>query len=249
MAEPRRLYEQIARKIAADIAAGKYAIGQRLPSERDLAQVFGVSRPTLREAIIALELDELVDVRLGSGVYVTNRVPPSGEAAAKDIGPFELLEARRVIEGEACAMAASRITDEQIQELNGLLAEMRADNKVDEIVMSEDADRRFHELIAQATQNSAVYSAVNLLWDARARSPQSHLMDDRVRAQGMKPSIAEHAAIVRALTRRDPAAARAAMHRHLARVMKGYLEHTEVREMERVRQTAAEKRRWYTPVD
>ena len=83
--------------------------------------------------------------------------------------------------------------------------------------------------------------AAQLLW--------SHLMDDRVRAQGMKPSIAEHAAIVRALTRRDPAAARAAMHRHLARVMKGYLEHTEVREMERVRQTAAEKRRWYTPVD
>ena len=95
MVEARRLYEQISRKLAKSIADGKYDIGQRLPSERELAQTFGVSRPTVREAIIALELDGLVEVRLGSGVYVTNRHPPSGIEGAKDIGPFELLEVRR----------------------------------------------------------------------------------------------------------------------------------------------------------
>ncbi len=65
-----------------------------------------MSRPTIREAIIALELDRLVEVRVGSGVYVTNTEPPGGKAGATDIGPFELLEARRSIEGEACALAA-----------------------------------------------------------------------------------------------------------------------------------------------
>src|SRR3954447_2366374 len=98
MADTRRLYEQIAQKLARDIATGRYEVGQRLPSERELAQSFSVSRPTVREAIIALELDELVEVRTGSGVYVTNREPPTGQAGVKDIGPFELLEARRAIE-------------------------------------------------------------------------------------------------------------------------------------------------------
>src|SRR5882762_9886677 len=118
MADTRRLYEQIAQKLARDIAIGRYELGQRLPSERELAQSFGVSRPTVREAIIALELDGLVDVRLGSGVYVTNRLPPSGTEGAKDIGPFELLEARRIIEGETCALAATRIDDAQLKQLS-----------------------------------------------------------------------------------------------------------------------------------
>src|ERR1044072_7092895 len=129
MTETRRLYEQIAQKLAKAIADGEYELGQRLPSERELAQSFGVSRPTVREAIIALELDELVEVRLGSGVYVKNRQPPNGREGARDIGPFELLEARRAIEGESCALAALRIDEEQLDQLSALVAEMRDDNK------------------------------------------------------------------------------------------------------------------------
>ena len=68
MTDTRRLYEQISQKLAKAIAEGEYEVGQRLPSERELAQSFGISRPTVREAIIALELDGLVQVRLGSGV-------------------------------------------------------------------------------------------------------------------------------------------------------------------------------------
>src|SRR5688572_3490795 len=248
MTETRRLYEQISQQLAKEIAEGKYELGQRLPSERELAQSFGVSRPTVREAIIALELDELVEVRLGSGVYVTNRLPPQGHERAKDIGPFELLEARRAIEGEACALAALRIEDAQIAQLSALVAQMRDDNQHNEILMSEEADRRFHELIASSTQNSGIIAAVQMLWDARARSPQSHLMDDKGRASGLKPPIAEHTAIVRALKRRDPEAARAAMHEHITRVIEDMLEATEVEELERARAVAAEKRRRYSPV-
>jgi len=248
MPEPRRLYEKISQTLAASIAEGKYEVGQRLPSERELAQSFGVSRPTVREAIIALELDGLVEVRLGSGVYVSNRQPPSGSEGAKDIGPFELLEARRVIEGEAAALAALRIDDTQLAQLTSLIAEMRDDNRHNEILMSEEADRRFHELIASSTQNSGIIAAVQMLWDARARSPQSHLMDDKGRARGLKPPIEEHAAIVRALKKHDPEAARAAMHEHITRVIEDMLKVTEVEEMERARASAAEKRRRYSPV-
>jgi DNA-binding FadR family transcriptional regulator len=248
MTEPRRLYEQIAEKLAKAIAVGEYALGQRLPSERELAQSFGVSRPTVREAIIALELDDLVDVRLGSGVYVKNRQPPGGREGAKDIGPFELLEARHAIEGEAAAMAAVRIEDEQIRQLSDLISEMRHDNRQNEILMSEEADRRFHELIASSTQNSGIIAAVQMLWDARARSPQSHLMDDKGRARGLKPPIDEHSAIVRALKRRDPEAARTAMHQHISRVIEDMLKVTEVEEIERARAIAAEKRRRYATV-
>ena len=87
MADTRRLYEQIAQKLARDIATGRYELGQRLPSEREMAQAFAVSRPTVREAIIALELDGLVDVRTGSGVYVMNKKPPSGKAGARVTAP------------------------------------------------------------------------------------------------------------------------------------------------------------------
>jgi DNA-binding FadR family transcriptional regulator len=247
MTEPRRLYEQISKKISSAIAKGEYQIGQRLPSERELAQMFSVSRPTVREAIIALELDGLVEVRLGSGVYVASRVPPSGKAGAKDIGPFELLEARRAIEGEVCALAASRITDAELAQLDALIAEMRDGNRQNKIVLSEDADRRFHELIAHATQNSAMTAAVQTLWEARSRSPQTHLTDDRVRAKGLKPSVAEHTAIVRALRERNPVAARAAMHHHLTLVIERLLQNTAVQEIQRVRDSAEEKRRWYAP--
>jgi DNA-binding FadR family transcriptional regulator len=244
MSDNRRLYEQIAEKLSNGIASGKYKVGQRLPSERELAQTFSVSRPTIREAIIALELDNLVDVRTGSGVYVVNKQPPGGKAGATDIGPFELLEARRAIEGEACALAAARIEDGQLTELEALVAEMRNENEHD-VVMSEDADRRFHETIARATQNSGMVSAVQMLWDARARSPQQRSLSTKVRAMGVKPRIDDHTVILDALRRRDPEAARAAMRDHLSRVIEALLEATESEELERARAQIAEQRRRY----
>ncbi len=244
MAESQRLYERIAQKLAGGIAKGEYKIGQRLPSERELAQNFAVSRPTIREAIIALELDHLVEVRVGSGVYVTNKEPPGGKAGATDIGPFELLEARRAIEGEACALAAARIDEAQLTELADLVTEMREENEHD-VVRSEDADRRFHELIAAATQNSGMIVAVKMLWDARARSPQNRSMSSKVRASGIKPRIDEHTAILKALRQRNPEAARAAMREHLTRVIDALLKATEVQELERARaQIAAQRKRY-----
>jgi DNA-binding FadR family transcriptional regulator len=245
-AEAGRLYERVAQDIAGKIAAGVHVVGQRLPSERDLAQAYAVSRPTIREAIIALELDGLVEVRLGSGVYVTARLPRGGQAGEMDVGPFELLEARRAIEGEACALAAVLISDEQLDELQDLVVEMQAENTRD-VVMSEDADRRFHMLIATATQISAMVAAVQMLWDARARSPQTQSLSAKAHAAGVTPRVDEHAAILQALRNRAPEAARRAMREHLTRVLDSLLAATEVQEVEQARaRIAAERKRYGT---
>src|SRR5215813_6700324 len=94
----RRLYRQIADQIAALIEGGEYAAGARLPPERDLARQLGVSRPSVREALIALEVEGYVEVRVGSGVYVLGKQPKAARAALPaDSGPFELIKARSLI--------------------------------------------------------------------------------------------------------------------------------------------------------
>ncbi|GIL41672.1 FadR/GntR family transcriptional regulator [Roseiterribacter gracilis] len=243
-AESGRLYERVAQDLSGRIARGEYKIGQRLPSERELAQSYAVSRPTVREALIALELDGLVEVRTGSGVYVTATAPRGGKAGAMDIGPFELLEARRAIESEACALAATRISDEEIEQLDLLLAEMN--NAAEDAVAAEDADRRFHLLIANTTRNSAMLASVQMLWDARARSPQTQLLSVKAHAAGVTPRIDEHAAILLALKERNPGAARHAMRNHLSRVLDSLLAATEVQEVEQARLRMAETRARYT---
>lgn len=238
-----RLYERVSTDLARKIAAGEVAIGHRLPSERLLAQTYAVSRPTVREAIIALELDGLVEVRQGSGVYVAAAVPRGGTAREADVGPFELLEARRAIEGEACALAAARITDAELAAIEAVLEEIAADGS--DIARSEAADRRFHMLIAAATQNSGMTAAVEMLWDARARSPQYKAMSDKAHAAGVVPRIDEHAVIVAALRRRRPEEARIAMRQHLTRVLESIMAATEVHELEQARERVAAQRRRY----
>src|SRR5881396_1870048 len=102
----RRLYRQIADQIAALIERGEYKAGERLPPERDLAKQLGVSRPSVREALIALEVEGYVEVRVGSGVYVRGARATGTVDLAEDTGPFELIKARWLIEAECAALAA-----------------------------------------------------------------------------------------------------------------------------------------------
>src|SRR5512137_2036057 len=129
--EPRRLYRQIADQIAALIRRGEYRPGARLPPERDLAKNLGVSRPSVREALIALEVEGFVEVRVGSGVYVTgSRKPATGRLALPpDSGPFELIDARRLIESECAALAARHASAAQIRQMRSALASMSRDRR------------------------------------------------------------------------------------------------------------------------
>ena len=234
------MYDRVAKGVAARIANGEFAIGERLPSERELALTYGVSRPTVREAVFALELDGLVEVRKGVGVFAVSKSPPGGEAAVADIGPFELLEARRAFEGEACAVAASRIRDTDVEDLENLLLEIDYSG---DVLAAEDADRRFHIRIAEITGNSAMHAVVEMLWEARDRSPQYRFLTDKAHEARVVPRDDEHAKILDALRARDPGGARAAMRSHIARVVDSLLKATEVHELEQAKARVDEQRR------
>lgn len=242
-----RLYQSAAERIALDIANGQYEIGSRLPAERDLAAAFGVSRPTIREAIIALEIDGLVEVRVGSGVYVVSHSPRSAKVKM-DIGAFELTESRLLIEGEAAALAAVQVSDEDIEELEQLLADMDAANRTD-ATAGESVDRQFHAAVARLTRNSAMVAAVELLWTIRSRSPQCVRTFEKSRGKGRVPVVDEHRAIVDALRARDPVRARAAMRAHLSRVLDYLLDATEVETIQEVKDRMAEQRSRYSGKD
>src|SRR5215470_6317315 len=123
--ENRRLYRQIAAQLSALIASGEFAVGQRLPSERELAAQLGVSRPSLREALIALELEGLVEVRVGAGIWVTAAGrTPGAPVQQEGEGPFELLRARWLIEGEIAAAAAREATVTDLASIRAALTEM-----------------------------------------------------------------------------------------------------------------------------
>ena len=241
--KPTRLYERVAAQIAAKIAAGEFELGARLPSERELVQAFDVSRPTVREAIFALELDGMVEVRMGSGVYVAARSPRGGAAVRIDVGPFELLEARRAFEAEAAALAAQRIDESQISELEGLLQQINDRLAEGDIESSERADQAFHLKLAEATGNSAVFEVVSSLWDARDRSPQYRLLTHKAREAGVNPVTDEHADILAAVRSGDPEAARRAMRMHLNRVFESLLKATEVHELEQAQKRIHATRR------
>jgi GntR family transcriptional repressor for pyruvate dehydrogenase complex len=237
-----RLYERIAGEIREGLIGVRYGVGDRLPSERDLAQLYNVSRPTIREAIIALEIDGLVEVRTTSGVYVISLHPRGGTLSATAVGPFELLEARRLFEAEVCALAAQLIDPPRIERLRSLVADMQSEVLLD----AEAADREFHMEIARSTQNSAMEQTIAMLWDARDNSPQYSLLTSKVRAAGVAPRVSEHERIVDALEAGDATAAREAMRDHLDRVIRSLLEATEVEAIERARAEIEAKRRRFS---
>lgn len=236
----QKRYQVVAATLAKAIGSGVYPRGQRLPSERDLAEQFKVSRPTVREALIALDIQGLVEARHGSGIYViaTSAQAPTVEL---DIGAFELTEARRLFEGEAAALAATSITDEELSDLEGLVQGIREENERHE--SGEKADRSFHVAIAKATRNGAIVDVVEHLWDIRERSPLCKAILQRARDEGVQPMVDEHKQIVAALRTRDPAKARKAMRAHLERVITGLLKATETEEIERKMSELDEKRK------
>ena len=216
--EPR-LYRLVADRIVGLIADEGIRPGARLPSERDLATKLSVSRASLREALIALELGGVIEVRGGSGVYVSEVPEPASNLPEAGPGPFEVLSARRLIEGEIAAMAARTATDSQIDAILKAVEDMEAHhaNKT----TNEGADRAFHLAIGRATGNGAMAGALEYLWDQRGRlwhKLKEHFQTEELRQETLK----DHRRIFEAIAARDPAAARKAMRAHLERVTRTF---------------------------
>ena len=238
--DARKLYQTVAAAVARDIADGRYLPGQKLPSERELTELHNVSRPTIREAMIALEIRGIVEARHNAGVFVSKIAPPPADEPDLDIGAFELTEARKLIEGEAAALAARAINDEEVERLYALLEEMKRDFETD--TSDDSADRNFHLTIAAATRNAALVLVIETLWDLRYKAPLTREIFRRARVVGISAFVDDHKQVADAMRDRDPAAARAAMQAHLDNVMEELLEATEL-EVVRKAQDEFKKRR------
>jgi DNA-binding FadR family transcriptional regulator len=211
-----RLYKKIARQLSGLMASGEFAPGQRLPAERELAQQLGVSRPSVREALIALEIEGKVEIRVGAGVFVTEPRRTELPAPLEGEGPFELIRARRVVEGETAAWAAREATEAEMAEIRAAVDEMR---KLHSASRPADlADRTFHVAVARATHNGPLLAVVEMLWDhgrgAVWKQMEKHFETPALRAATLR----DHKAILDAIVARDAATARRAMRDHLARV-------------------------------
>ena len=215
--EPLRLYRQIAGQIAALIDDGEFPVGSRLPAERELATLLGVSRTSVREAVISLEIAGRVEVRVGSGIFVAEpravAFPPQGDEGPS---PFDLLAARHLIEGEVAALAARAAKKGDLAAMRATVVRMR--EHATDFRKRDAADQEFHVRIAAATGNGSLPLVVQGLWQQR-RGKLWERIETYFHTQKMRDGVLlDHTAIIDAIEQRDADTARAAMHKHLARV-------------------------------
>lgn len=215
---PLRLYQQVADRIAGLIRKGEVTTGQRLPPERDLAIRFKVSRPVVREALVALELSGAIEVRTGSGAYV-RPVPVDQSANGKlkiETGPsaFELINARKLLEPAVAAQAALRRSEKDLAAITQALRLFERHWKGTHWETLE-ADRVFHLAIARAAQNERAFSIVENLW-ADMFGPIFAVLSERTGiADKKRITMNDHRTIFVCIQNGDAVGAEAGMHAHL----------------------------------
>lgn len=240
----RRLYQQIADQLRAMIERGEYPPGSYLPAERDLSQQFGVSRTSLREALIALEVVGLVKVRVGDGVMVAEQEKPAlqvvqthvldqatrnspweldPELAVEpdfdaEVPPFSLLQARRLIEPETAALAAEHASDEELAGIRAAYEQNIEDNRAGS--STHPGDRLLHVRIADASGNPAYALLIRHLLGHRYGAMFQRLQHLYTPRDMPHRSEREHRAIIEAVCSREPLAARRAMRDHLDSVIR-----------------------------
>lgn len=216
-----RLYQDIGQKLRNAIDQGAFKVGEKLPAERHIALQFNVSRSVVREALILLEMEQRVEIRKGSGVYV---LPPSTAPSADEPAPdsvncgrFELLQARQLLESEIAYFAALQATRSDILELRKAIDLER--DQLSAGIIAENTDEHFHYLIAAATHNVALISIVQGSWSLCNQSGmwqhQHHVTSDfSARWEWYEDRLR----IVQAIQQRDARGAKQAMWQHLENV-------------------------------
>lgn len=210
----RKLYIQIADQIRDQIIAGVVEAGRQLPSERDLAASLGVSRPTVREALIALEVAGFVEVRVGVGAFVKDR--SKGDSALPDEGhsPIEVMRVRRLLEPEAAALASQNITPVGTTRLAETIRLMQAETAGN--VWSPDSDRTLHMTIAESSGNSMLREMLELLWTSRTEEVDARFHQHLASIADVRARILDdHGRIVGAIVQGNGDSARQAMAAHL----------------------------------
>jgi GntR family transcriptional repressor for pyruvate dehydrogenase complex len=215
-ATERKPYQKIADQLRSYIAQGDFKAGSRLPPERDLTQLLGVSRPSLREALIALEIDGDIEIKMGSGVYVRAR-SRDGKSQVMPLGesPSELMQARALIEGESVILACLHGKKSDHRYLQECIDAMRA-SIANGLPPLED-DRKFHQRLAKMTGNSALVRIITALFDERHTPISAHLSKHSENALTWEAAVVEHEAILRAVVNKDVLGAQTSMRQHLSR--------------------------------
>lgn len=234
MSEAKRPYQEVGNSLRKMISNMNYAIGDRLPPERELAETLNVSRAVVREALIMLEIENLIEVRKGSGIYLVS-LPQDSEITAQvkfeyltsnAAGPFELLQARQLLESNIAEFAATQVTPIDIINMRKALKRERDELNTDE---DETGDREFHLAIAQATHNSMLVELLKQSWEWRENNPMWIKLHARIIDKDYRKAwMSDHEIILAAMIKKDPVAAKSAMWQHLENVKQRLLELSDI---------------------
>nr|WP_314267216.1 FadR/GntR family transcriptional regulator [uncultured Moellerella sp.] len=221
-----RLYRQISNLIIECIKGGDFKAGELLPSERELAKQMEVSRSSIREAFIALEMTGWIEIRVGNGVYVADPLPINEPKIEKikaiidknepEFSLRDLLKARQSFETLVAELAARNATDEQCAELQEVMKDLEKQNDNDENFLRED--KRFHLLISQMTGNEVLSNMMEYLWDMRNLTRFIRMESHYANVDLPKTMNVDHQLIVNAIVERNPKEAALRMNEHLQHV-------------------------------
>lgn len=223
-----RRYPEVAAELRQMIGDKGLPVDSKLPAERILSESLEVSRSLLREALIMLEVQGIVEVRQGSGVYIL-KLPETGQMAEpdNDFGPFELLQARQILESSIAEVAACMVNKSDIAEMQQLLRKEKA--SFDNEALCHEHDKQFHYCVARASQNTLLLESVVTLWEHREKSPMWQQLLRRIANHDYRSKwFDDHNVILAALKRKDPIAARHAMWQHLENVRNTLFELSDV---------------------
>ncbi len=220
----KKIYEEIVEQLKAMITKGELVPGDKLPSEREMAESLGVSRASVREALTTLEAIGILEIKPGEGTFVRQTshaetfAPLALVLAVERNGEAQMMEVRRVLETEMAALAAERASNENLGKIEEILDLMKAARTIHEAV---EADLRFHFAIAEATQNTILLRLMNTVADLMHntfRSKREQLYSDIPMSQQI---IHEHEAIYQAIKNRNSNEARYKMLEHINHIESG----------------------------
>ncbi|KUM81141.1 FadR/GntR family transcriptional regulator [Streptomyces curacoi] len=213
----QRLYEQVLDRLRAYVAEGGLGAGDRLPTERDLAQRLGVSRASVKQAIVVLEVQGLVEVRHGGGTYLVRDsldVEPVERMVERRRRLPDVLEAREALETKLAELAAERRTEEDLAAMRSALAHMA--REIEEGDHGVEGDRLFHTAVTAAAHSGILAEFMRSIAGQIAESRTESLRQPHRPAR----SLAQHQAILDAIESGHPGRAAAAMRRHVRTVAK-----------------------------
>jgi DNA-binding FadR family transcriptional regulator len=205
----------IAHELRQAITDNMYGQGQQLPTERQLAVTYRASRTTIRKALAMLEAQKLVQRRAGSGTYVSYRSKASEHDIAERTSPLELIEVRAAIEPQMARLAVLHASAIDLEQMQALIRELQAAEEAGDVERYSAVDEQFHLSVANATSNPLLVSLYQLINEVRANALWAEMRNKVLTRENMRLYNEQHAAVVRAIQRRDAAAAAEVMVRHI----------------------------------